>query len=60
MRARQNRQPDELHVLVNGGARDLRRPLPDSRIDHFVALISKQPRDHLGPAIMTIKAGLRH
>src|SRR5271154_4379705 len=60
VRAGQNRKPDYLHVLLQGGAYDHLRRLPETSINDFHPGVAERPRYDLGSSIMAVKARLCH
>ena len=58
VRARQDREPDDVDVLVPGGRRDLRRREPDALVDDLHAGVAGRDRDLLGAVRVAVEAGL--
>jgi hypothetical protein len=57
--ARQDRQADDVGVLLQRGRGNLLRRLPQAGVDDFHAGIAKRPGDHFGAAIVPVEARLR-
>ena len=51
-------QPDRIDVLLYRRLGDLRRCLSQARVDDLETRIAQRPRDHLGPAVVTVQTGL--
>ena len=58
VRAREDRQPDGVGVLLERGLGDLLGRLVQARVDHLEAGIAQRPGDHLRAPIVTVEAGL--
>jgi hypothetical protein len=58
VRPRQDRQRDDVDVLLHRGFDDLLGGLVESRVDHFHARIAQRGRDDLGAAVVTVEPGL--
>src|SRR5208282_4032391 len=59
VRARENRESDDLHVFLERGADDHLRRLAQAGVDDLHAGIAERARDHLGAAVVAVKARLR-
>ena len=59
MRARQDRQPDHIDVLLERGRGDHLGRLAETRVDDLEALVAQSPGEHLGAPVMAVEAGLR-
>src|SRR5579863_1214258 len=60
VRARKNRQTDDLHIFLQGGAHNHFGGLPQSGVNHFHARIAQGASNYFGPAVMSVKSGLGH
>ena len=58
MRARQNRDTDDVCVFLNGRLDDLFRRLMKPRVDHLEAGIAKRPRNDFRTPVMTVETRL--
>src|SRR3990170_198550 len=56
---RETRQADGIHILLDCGACDHLRGLPEAGVNHLHPRITKRPGDHLGTTIVPIKTWLR-
>ena len=59
VRARQDRQADDVDVLLERRGHDHLRRLAEARVDDLEALVAQAPREHLRPAVVAVEAGLR-
>ncbi len=59
VRARQDRDPDGVGVLLDRRLDDLLGGLMETGVDHLHARVAQGAGDDLGPAIMAVEAGLR-
>src|SRR5258708_28307413 len=60
VRARENRESDDLHVFLQRGADDHLRSLPQAGVDDLHNSIAKGASDHLGAAVVAVEARLRY
>ena len=58
VRAGEDRQPDAVHVLGDGGGDDLLGGQPDALVDHLEARVASAYGDLLGAVGVTVEAGL--
>ena len=58
MGAGQDRQPDHVDVLLEGGGDDHLRRLAQARVDDLEALVAQAAREHLGAPVVAVEAGL--
>ena len=56
MRPGKHGQSDNLHIFLQRGVDNHLRGLSQTSIDYFHARIAESLRDHLGAAVMAIKA----
>ena len=56
---RQDRQPDDVHVLLERRGRDHLGRLAQARVDDLEALVAQAAGEHLRAAIVAVEAGLR-
>ena len=59
VRARENRDPDRVRVLLDRGLDDLLRRLVEARVDDLHAGVAQRPRDDLRSPIVPVQPGLR-
>src|SRR6266403_661440 len=60
VRAGEDREPDRVHVLLDGRLGHHLGRLVEARVDHLEARVAQRPGDDLGAAVMPVEAGLRH
>src|SRR5207248_4228416 len=60
VRARVQRQPDHLRVLLQGRVDDHLRGLPKPGVDDLVAGVAQSARDNLHATVVAIEADLAH
>ena len=58
VRARQQRQPDGVGVLLEHGLGDLLGGLVQPGVDHLETVVAQRPRDRLGAAVVPVESGL--
>ena len=58
VRPGEDRESDDVHVLLDGRRRDLRRRLPQPRIDDLHAGVAQGARDDLGAPVVPVEPGL--
>src|SRR5690348_3271419 len=59
MRAGENREPDRVYVLLDGGRDDLLRCLVQPGVDDLHAGVAQRAGDHLRPPVVAVEPGLR-
>src|SRR3954452_18465527 len=59
VRAREDRQPDDVDVLLQRCGGHHLGCLAQTRVDDLEALVTKAAREHLGAAVVTVEPGLR-
>src|SRR6185312_16873484 len=59
VRPGQDRQADDVGVLLQRGADDLLRPLTEARVDDLHARITQRARDDFGAAIVAVQSWFR-
>ena len=59
MRAGQDREADDVDVLLERGGRDHLGRLAEPGVDDLEPLVAESAREHLGAAVMAVEAGLR-
>src|SRR5262245_46972357 len=59
VRAREDRQPHHVHVFLNRFLHDLLGGALEPRVHHLDTGVAQRLRDHLGPAVVAVEAGLR-
>src|SRR6266404_4589481 len=60
VRTGEDREPDRIHVLLDGRFGHHLGRLVEARVDHLEARVAQRPGDDLGAAVMPVEAGLRH
>src|ERR671915_77040 len=60
VRARPDRQPDRVGVLLQHGLDDLLGRLVQARVDHLHARVTQSTGDDLGTPVVPVEAGLGH
>ncbi len=60
VRSAHDRQPDRIHVLLNGGIRNHFGGLMQPRIDNLQARVAQRPRNHLCATVVTVEPRLRN
>src|SRR5687767_76886 len=58
VRSGQDRQPDHVGILLQRRTHYLLRRLPEARVNHLHAGVSKRTGNHLGPTVVAIEAWL--
>ena len=58
MRAGQDREADDVHVLLDRRGHDLLGRLAQARVDDFHPRVPQRPGDDLGAAVVAVEAGL--
>ena len=58
VRAGQDRQADDVDVLLERRGRDHLGRLAEARVDDLEALVAEAAREHLGAAVVAVEAGL--
>jgi hypothetical protein len=58
VRAREDRQPDDVHAFLHGGGDDLRGREPDALVDHLEADVAGAHGHLLGPVAVPVEARL--
>ena len=58
VRAGQDRQADDVGVLLQRGGDDLLGRLAQAGVDHFHAGVAQRARDDLGAAVVPVEPGL--
>src|SRR3954451_6344252 len=59
VRAGEDREPDRVHVFLDGGRDDLLRGLVQSGIDDLHAGVTQRAGHHLGSPVVAVEPGLR-
>lgn len=60
VRAGENRESNDVDVLLDGGFRDLLRRLAQAGVDDLHPMVAQRAGDDLDASVMTIEAGLGH
>ena len=58
VRAREDREADPVHVLLDGGLRHHGRRLVEPRVDDLDTRVAQRARDHLGATVVAVETGL--
>ena len=58
MRARQDREADDVDVLLEGRRDDHLRRLAQAGVDDLEAFVAEAAGEHLGAAVVAVEAGL--